>query len=100
MRLQLGLAGVVEELLSVGAHSKLKIDRVVSQIRQILSFKGMFFLLLIEANGIFDVVKTALEINNADIEENDELLKYEVVMKRECLGERQVVIRFFMADSR
>ena len=70
------------------------INRIIPKIRQYLSPTGWFYLLLIEDNGVYRVVSEILD-NANDGYEHLPKMKYEVIIKRECLGERQVIIKFY-----
>ena len=69
------------------------INRIIPKVRTLLSPAGWFYLLLIEDNGIYRIVFEILEYANKDNEDGLKM-QYEAIMKREWLGERQVIIKF------
>lgn len=78
-----------------GLHGREIIDRVIPKVRTYLSPTGCFYLLLIEDNVIPQVVSQILEWANQPEAANESELAFEVIMKREWLGERQVIIKFY-----
>ncbi|CAI2378231.1 unnamed protein product [Moneuplotes crassus] len=71
------------------------IDKLIPKVRDFLSPTGIFYFLLIEDNDIYDITKSIIEAANEGLLEDQPKLTFEPIMKRECLGERQVIIKFY-----
>ena len=57
--------------------------KLIPNIRTMLSKDGIFIILLIEENGIYQIVQDIIDTNNQHIKEDERLMCFQFLMKRE-----------------